>query len=175
MRNFVNTKIALAHAIPCSRDQLNKMLVLLDAPRKRRAGFDVEAWRQFARTQITNPNAMINRQQRGVGSNGQKYEPFISERDKSIIEKNKIQARREVFELDVKMGEYIARDAVNQQIDTANGIVISELRKSLGLELPPRLEGLSAGEIKKKLLAKLDSIFERLPRQFERIGINATA
>ncbi|MBA0088782.1 MAG: hypothetical protein HRJ53_27650, partial [Acidobacteria bacterium Pan2503] len=107
-----------------------------------------------------------NAQQNGASENGH-HRVILSERDKSVIEKNRLDARLKAIEIDQKMGELIPREAVNREIDTANQIVVAELRKSLGLELPPRLEGLSAVEIKKKLLAKLDVIFEGLPKKFE--------
>jgi len=105
----------------------------------------VIAWRQFARANLSAHNALVKTE----NDNG------LSERDKSIIEKNRLDTQIKAFELDLKMGEYIPRVTANQEVLTCNTMVVREIDRAIESELPPRLEGLSALAIWQELLAKI--------------------
>jgi len=86
-----------------------------------------------------------------------------NERERALIEKNRIATQREKFRLEVEMSEYISRQQACQQIESANAIVRRELHKALVMELPARLEMLKAAEIRKVTQAKYDEIVSHLP------------
>lgn len=124
------------------------------------AKYDVEAYRDWIATFRTAHN---------IGS-VQPYE--WNERERGLIEKNRIAAAREKFKLEVEMGEYVPRISVNKTIDTGNAIVRREMEKAFGSELPPRLEGLKAGEIRRILMSRLVEIYQHLPGQLIGNGAN---
>jgi hypothetical protein len=64
------------------------------------------------------------------------------------------------------MRNYLPRDEVNRAITTANTVIRTEIDRAISVELPPRLEGLTALEIKKVLRRKFDAIFVSLPKRF---------
>jgi len=92
---------------------------------------------------------------------------FVNERERGLIEKNRIATEQLRFDLQVRQGEYYQRVAVNRSIDTANAVTKRELYKGAEHELPPRLEGLNASEIKKALRKWLDKCFTNLPKPFQ--------
>lgn len=108
----------------------------------------------------------------GTGRNAdrgilEKY-PY-NEREKALIEKNQISAKRERFKLEVEMAEYVPRVVANRVIDTGNRIVRSEMEKAFANELPPRLEGLKAVEIRRVLLTRLRQLTDHLPNHIQKV------
>lgn len=90
-----------------------------------------------------------------------------SAREASIIRKNDIAAANATFDLETKMRENWPRKEVNRHIERANGIVAREIDRAIELELPPRLEGLSAIEIKKVLRKRFSEIYAKMPKLLE--------
>jgi hypothetical protein len=124
--------------------------------------YDVEAYREWVRAFKSAYN---------FGSRNsdpvQKYE--FNEREKALIEKNQISAKRERFKLEVEMAEYVPRMVANRVIDTGNRIVRTEMEKAFANELPPRLEGLKAVEIRRVLLARLRQLTDHLPGHIQKV------
>jgi len=101
----------------------------------------------------------------GTGHNGNGAFP-TNEREQALIDKKKIEIERERFKLDVERREYLKRTEVNEQISTCNSLIRRELYKAFEYDLPPRVEGLSALEIKKMNRRRLDEILHALPKLF---------
>lgn len=95
------------------------------------------------------------------------YKP--NEREKALIEKNQISAKRERFKLEIEMAEYVPRREANNAIEIGNRIVLNELAKSFGSELPPRLEGLTSGAIRKVLMDKLRQLRNDVPHAIQKV------
>jgi hypothetical protein len=93
----------------------------------------------------------------------------FNEREKALIEKNQISAKRERFKLEVEMAEYVPRVVANRVIDTGNRIVRTEMEKAFANELPPRLEGLKAHEIRRVLLTRLRQLTDHLPGHIQKV------
>jgi hypothetical protein len=157
-RRYAKNKIELAAAVGLSYRRLLDYFRDPNHPEDHSPGkarYDIEAWSRFIASRATAYN-------RG-SKNGQHP---ISEREQLIIERNRIAIEREKLKLGVLMREYVARNEVNRAIDTANAVVRREIDRAISVELPPRLEGLSALEIKKLLRRKFDAIFVSLPKGF---------
>ena len=116
--------------------------------------YDVLAYREWIRSWRSAHN---------FGSRNGEFVYTPNERERALIEKNKIATAREKFRLEVEMAAYIPRQQACQQIESANAIVRRELHKALVMELPARLEMLKAAEIRKVTQAKYDEIVSHLP------------
>ena len=95
--------------------------------------------------------------------NGSKPNP----RDAAFIARQNIEAEKAQFDLDVKRGKYVLKSVITECILRNVGLFVRELDKLFKHELPPRLEGLSAGEIGKVCGRRLDELRERLVEHFE--------
>ena len=121
------------------------------------ARYDVEKWREFIQCHKSAHNF-------GHNGNGNGFSP--SERDRAIIEQRRIATEREKFKLDVERGKYELKDDVVAGITKNITSLFRELEKAFRHELPPRFEGLSAGEIAKMSGRKLNELRERLMQAF---------
>jgi hypothetical protein len=83
-----------------------------------------------------------------------------SERDKAIIEKNRVATEAAIFKLQKDKGLLVPRSEVKRQADTSGELLKRELYKAAEHELPPRLEMLKASEIKKVLVGKINDILD---------------
>lgn len=156
---YAKTKWELAKEIGISRPALGRLWKLPNHPQSRpNGGHPIDQWKQFSLDNI----ASYNRRE-PAGSNGKNGTHHISPRDAAFIARQTVSSQRESFKLEKEKREYWPRKEVNQVIDTANGVVARELRKAFEQELPPRLEGMAAGEIRKTLARKLDTILKSLP------------
>lgn len=158
---YAKNKSELAQRIGLTRPTLYALFKRPDHPANHGEGvnkYNVEAWAIYAAANTSAHN------RKGSGSNG--HFP-LSEREQSIIAKNRISSEREAFRLEKEKRNYYPIREVNQHIDTANAIVVRELRKAFEQELPPRQEGLSALEIKKLNAKRLDQIFASLPKHLK--------
>jgi hypothetical protein len=156
-RRYAKNKIELAAAVGLSYRRLLDYFRDSNQPEDHSPGkarYDIEAWRRF----IASRAVAYNR-----GSKNGQYP--ISDREQLIVERTCIAIEREKFRLGVAMREYLARGEVNRVIGTANAVVRREIDRAISVELPPRLEGLSAMEIKKVLRQKFDEIFVSLPKR----------
>jgi hypothetical protein len=157
-RRYAKNKIELAAAVGLSYRRLLDYFRDPNHPEDHSPGkarYDIAAWSRFIASRATAHNR---------GSRNGQYP--ISEREQLIIQRNRIAIEREKFKLGVAKHEYLARDEVNRAIGTANAAVRREIDRAISVELPPRLEGLSAMEIKKILWQKFDAIFVSLPKRF---------
>ena len=157
-RRYAKNKIELAAAVGLSYRRLLDYFRDPNHPEDHSPGkarYDIEAWGRFIASRATAYNR---------GSKNGQYP--ISEREQLIIERNRIAIEREKFKLGVAKREYLPRDEVNRAIGTANAVVRREIDRAISVELPPRLEGLSALEIKRILRRKFDTIFASLPKRF---------
>jgi hypothetical protein len=157
-RRYAKNKIELAAAVGLSYRRLLDYFRDPNHPEDHSPGkarYDIEAWGSFIASRATAYNR---------GSKNGQYP--ISEREQLIIERNRIAIEREKFRLGLAMREYLPRDEVNCAIDTANAVVRREIDRAISVELPPRLEGLSAMEIKKVLRRKFDALFVSLSKRF---------
>lgn len=118
-------------------------------PRAGAARYDLEAIKRWIEQRKSAHNFGVN------GSSG--YKP--SEREQSIIDKNRIAAEREQFRLDIDRGRYELKSVTGERIEKGFGLLVRELTKAFRHELPPQLEGLTAGEIAKLNNKKLQHIF----------------
>jgi len=157
-RRYAKNKIELAAAVGLSYRRLLDYFRDPNHPADHSPGkarYDIKTWGRFIASRATAHNR---------GSKNGQYP--ISERGQLIIERNRIAIEREKIKLGVVMREYVARNEVNRAIATANAVVRGEIDRAISVELPPRLEGLSALEIKRILRRKFDTIFASLPKRF---------
>jgi hypothetical protein len=157
-RRYAKNKIELAAAVGLSYRRLLDYFRDPNHPEDHSPGkarYDIKAWGRFIASRATAHNR---------GSQNGQYP--ISERAQLIIERDRIAIEREKFKLGVAKQEYLARDEVNRAIGTGNAVVRREIDRAISFELPLRLEGLSAIEIKKVLRQKFDEIFVSLPKRF---------
>jgi hypothetical protein len=101
-----------------------------------------------------------------LAKHGSELESSISPVQAAILQRIQLQCQRLEFDLAIERGEYLPRADVINEINAANGTVMREIRRALECDLPPRLEGLCAIEIKRVLRRKFDSIFEHLHKGF---------
>jgi hypothetical protein len=157
---YAPTKAALSRRLGISYYTLiQRFGKLPDRPRDHSPGsarYDVEAWHDFIQARKSAHNFGHN------GNNG--FGP--SERDKAIIEQKRIATEREKFKLDVERGKYELKDDVVAAITRNITALFRELDKAFRHELPPRFEGLSAGDIAKMSGRKLNELRERLAQAF---------
>jgi hypothetical protein len=108
----------------------------------------------------------------GTTVNGQKPTFEFNEREKALIEKKRIEIARDQLKLDVERGKYMLKSDVADLILRNVSGFVRELDKAFRHEMPPRLEGASAGEIAKLLGRKLDEQRGRLVKAFSENGTN---
>ena len=89
-----------------------------------------------------------------------------------LFKRQNIAAEKEQFDLEVKRGKFELKTVVREQVLTHINTLFRELDKAFKHELPPRVEGLSAGDIAKLCGRRLDGLRERLVKNFE--GATAT-
>jgi hypothetical protein len=99
------------------------------------------------------------------GSNG-----HLNQREQALVDKKLIEIERERFKLDVERGKYELKSTVHERQLQNVSATFRELDKAFKHELPPRLEGESAGAIAKMCGRKLDELRERLAKSFESNG-----
>jgi hypothetical protein len=90
----------------------------------------------------------------------------LNEKEQTLIEKKKIEIEREKLKLGIETRQFVSRDEVNERITTDYAIVRRELYKAFEHDLPPRVEGMSAMEIRKSNRKRLDEILRAMPRLF---------
>lgn len=115
--------------------------------------YEVEAWQQW----------LQERRFKRAGITA--FDP--TEREKSIIAKNRIVAAREQFDLDVKRGNYVSRLEANRAIDTGNAIVRREMEKLMKYVMPCKVQGLSPGQVSKLGMTELNKVLRFLPGHFQ--------
>jgi hypothetical protein len=158
MGRFVQNKVDLAKAVEVSRLTLDRYFAMPGHPERRSDGrHDVPAWRAFVAAHKVSPQA-------GPGGNGTTY--ALSEREKALIEKNKIEAARSKLKLQIETGEFLPKSDVCRDVEVVCSCVRRELTKILCHEAPPRLEMLRANELRRpmrKICEELtDQLFYRL-------------
>jgi hypothetical protein len=103
---------------------------------------------------------------RWLAKHGSELESSMSPVQAAILQRIQLQCQRLELDLAIERREFLRRTDVINEIKAANGTVMREISRALECDLPPRLEGLSAIEIKKVLRRKFDSIFEHLHKGF---------
>ena len=165
---YVATKTALARRLAISHYRLHENWDRPGRPKDHdegKARYDVAQYREWIKSWRSGHNF-------GTGHNADadaKYKYPFNERERALIEKNQISAKRERFKLEVEMAEYVPRVVANRVIDTGNRIVRTEMEKAFANELPPRLEGLKAVEIRRVLLARLRQLTDHLPGHIQKV------
>ena len=165
-RIYAKNKVILAPAISLSRPALYRLFARPDHPRVVPGkGYNIEQWQRYADENV----ATWNRRDpfKKNGSNGSHS---TNPRDKAFIERQNILAEKEQFNLDVQRGRYWLKETARDQIAKVFGIQWRELEKSFVHELPPKLEGMSAGEIAKTLRRKLHEIMEGVRKTLHDTG-----
>jgi hypothetical protein len=154
---YVATKLALAGRCGVSYPTLLKYFSKPGRPRNHSPGgarYDVEAWRQWIAEHRSAHNFGKN------GADRLEYEP--NERERALIEKNKVEAERARFKLKVEVGEFLPRYDVCRDVEAAHSAVRRELTKALIHELPPRLEGLCAIEMRRPMRRVCEELADQL-------------
>jgi hypothetical protein len=104
------------------------------------------------------------------GRNGSNGNGHLNERERALVDKKHIEIERERFKLDVERGKYeLKTNVYERQLQNVSS-TFRELDKAFKHELPPRLEGESAGAIARICGHKLDELRERLAHSFENNG-----
>ena len=141
----------MARRLPCRYATLIEYSKLPGWPKNHSSGkakYDIEAIRQFI-------NARKSAHNFG-GKNG--HNGVFNEREQALMERNKIAVQAARFNLEVKMAEYLPRIKVFRDIDTSDAILIRELKKAFENELPPKLEGLKAAQIRQVMVNKFAEV-----------------
>jgi hypothetical protein len=156
---YAKNKQVLAARIGISRPALVRLFERGDYPPITNHGWDVAQWQRYADHNI----ATWNRRSKRNGSNGSN----VNERDQALLKKKQIEIERETFKLDVERGKYELKTVVREQVLTHVNTLFRELDKAFKHELPPRVEGLSAGDVAKLCGRRLDDLRARLVKSFE--------
>jgi hypothetical protein len=157
---YAKNKKELARLIGISHTSLLRLFQRSDHPENVLGkGWLIEQWHRYAHA-----NIRYEKQRKSIVNNTI-ASPNL--RDEAYIARQEVAAERERFELDVKRGRYELKTAMIERVMTNFGFFVRELEKALRHELPPRLEGLSAGQIAKLLGQKLDDLRERAARAME--------
>jgi len=122
-------------------------------------GWDVGEWERFRDANFS----YWNRREKKNGSNGSTPNP----RDAAFIKRQLLAAEKEQFDLDVKREKYCLKSETSDRIMKNFGLLVREGDKAFMHELPPRLEGMSAGEIAKVLGRRWADIREKVARSLE--------
>jgi hypothetical protein len=154
MKNYASNKAELAKLVGLSRLGLERYFRTPDHPETRQDGrHTVSEWVSFIQAHRISPNGKRN-------GNHAEFEP--SEREKAITAKNLIEAERARFKLKVEVGEFLPRQDVCLQVETVHSTVRRELNKKLLHEMPPRLEGLKAIEMKRPIRQIVNELSDQL-------------
>jgi hypothetical protein len=168
MKRYARNKTELARLVGMSRVSLQRYFDLPDHPRPRSdSQLPVDAWIAFIAQHRTQPRYGGN----GFGSIGSKYKP--SPREVALTEKASAEASRAQFRLSVEKGQYLPVTDICYQVETAHSAVRRELSKKLLHELPPRLEGLHAAEMKGPLRKMIDALSDHLWNEFTSLAVGA--
>jgi hypothetical protein len=163
MKRYARNKTELAKLVGLSRMSLQRYFELPDHPRPRSdSALPVDAWVAFISANRTQPN---------YGSNGAKYEP--SPREVALTQRASAEAARAQFRLSVEKGQYLPVTDICYQVETAHSAVRRELSKALLHEMPPRLEGLKAAEMKRPLRKLIDALSDHLWNEFTSLAVGA--
>jgi hypothetical protein len=154
---YAKNKVGLAAAINISRPALYRLMTRPDRPELVAGkGWNIVQWQRYANDNV----AFYNQRKR--------QEPRSrNERDDAYIERQRIEAEKAQFDLDVKRNKFELKSAMIERVMTNWNFFIRELDKALRHELPPRLEGMSAGQIAKLLGSRLDNLRERTAKAIE--------
>jgi hypothetical protein len=160
-RIYAKNKLILAAVINLSRPALRRLFLRSDYPRDVNGkGYNIEQWQRYANENIATWNRRDPHKGNGNGSGP-------NARDAAFINRQNIEAEKAQFDLEVKRGRYELKTVVKEQVLTHVSALFRELDKAFKHELPPRIEGLSAGEIAKQCGRRLDDLRERLVEHFE--------
>ena len=162
---YAKNKQVLAARIGLSRPALARLFERNDHPKITNHGWVVDQWQRYADENIAYWNKRDPHKQNGNGSSP-------NPRDAAFIKRQNIAAEKEQFDLEVKRGKFELKTVVREQVLTHINTLFRELDKAFKHELPPRVEGLSAGDIAKLCGRRLDGLRERLVKNFE--GATAT-
>lgn len=148
----------LAQAINISSPALKRLFERVDHPKQVNGkGWNIEQWQKYA-----DENIHFWRQRdpfkKASGPNA---------RDAAYIERQVIEAEKAQFDLDVKRSKYELKAVMSERVLTNWSFFIRELDKLFKHELPPRLEGMSAGAIARLLGDRLDDLRERAAKAME--------
>jgi hypothetical protein len=147
---IAKNKTVLHRSIGISRPALERLFQRGDyPPQVPGQGWPIDQWQRYADNNI----ATWNRRDPHNG-NGSKPNP----RDAAFIERQNILAEKDQFNLDVERGKYWNKEKAKGRIARDFGIMWREIDKVFIHELPPKLEGLSAGEIMKLHRKRLHEI-----------------
>jgi len=119
--------------------------------------YDVEKYRNWI-------NGWKSAHNFGNGHNSE-FAYKLNPREQAYADRATAAAAREKFRLEVEMAEYVPRLSANNQIEAANTVVRRELRKALEFELPPRLVGMTAAQMRVVMIDKLKEILSHLPHK----------
>jgi hypothetical protein len=162
MTNFARNKLELARLLRLSRRGLDRFFLLPDHPESRSDGrLPVEEWRAFVVARRSQPPHYGNNGNGGA----RKYEP--TEREQALTMRASAEAARAQFRLSVEKGQYLPVTDICYQVETAHSAVRRELSKKLLHELPPKLEGLVAAEMKRPLRKLIEELSDNLVQQFK--------
>ncbi|MDQ2948883.1 MAG: hypothetical protein M3Y27_23560 [Acidobacteriota bacterium] len=160
---YVGNKSELAMRLRVNPRTLDRLFTLSDHPTNRGFGaarYNVAEWTRFAALNTSAHNRKLVKPPNG--SNG---ELPSSKREQSIIRKNEIAAERDTWKLEKEKRNWWPIEEVNRAIDAANTVVMRSLTKWLGEEAPPRQAGMSAAELKKYNIRRLNEILADLPKK----------
>jgi hypothetical protein len=157
-RLHAKNKTVLHRSIGISRPALERLFKRGDyPPQVPGQGWPIDQWQRYADNNIATWN---RRDPHKNGSNGSKPNP----RDAAYIEAQNIRAEKERFDLDVQRGLYWLKEKAKGRIARDFGILMRELDKAFVHEIPPRDEGLTAGEIAKLHRKRLNEILGGLKK-----------
>ena len=141
-RIYAKNKRQLSAFIGVGQQALANLFLRNDHPGQVRGqGYNITQWQRYADNNV----AHWRNQNNGSKARGD----MINAREQALIRKNQVAADREQFKLDTERGKYWVRADVAELINRYAGTLWRELEKALVHELPPRDEGLSAGDIAK--------------------------
>jgi hypothetical protein len=164
-RQYAKNKVLLAAAIELSRPALYRLFERVDHPGQVPGkGYNIEQWQRYANENIATWNRRDPHKRNGNGS--------TNPRDAAFIKRQLLAAEKEQFDLDVKREKYCLKSETSDRVMRNFGLLVREGDKAFMHELPPRLEGLAAGEIAKVLGRRWSDIREKVARSLESNGSN---
>jgi len=175
MAKYAATKIRLAHELGIKYHTLCDWFNEPDHPPNHSPGdtqYDIQAWREWIGRRTKGHWFTGNR---GSSGNGQVMGQMFaaSEREKALTAKAAVEAERATFKLAVERGEYLERQDVCNKVETVCSVVRRELNKRLLHEMPPRLEGLKASEMKRPMRGIVDQLADHLCNEFASYAVGA--
>lgn len=158
-RRFARNKRELAALINIGPQALKNLFARNDyPPQVPGQGYDIAQWQRYADNNIAywkkqNPSPTIASR--------------ANLRDEAYIRRQEVEREKLQYDLDVKRGKYSPKVETQQQVMTCFGLLVREGDKAFLHELPPRLEGLSAGDIAKLLGKRWQEIRDRVATSLE--------